>query len=251
MVTHHQEQLKVALTDTEQLEIARGQAQKMADLDDLNRQLDRAKADYKSAITRVETEIADAARKLRDRWELRMVSCMTALDCPDNGVASIFREDTGELVRSRPMVQSELQRDLPLAEGQPETSQIEVKVETPEEAPAGEAQAQAEAETQAEAEPEQEAAAETVERLEVELLFREIAAAAHDHLAQLYADRFLPALAPWKTSLRRLVKTGATLYEAAQSGLATVERGNNPDAHLWVKAAFVALLEKEKGDAKA
>ncbi len=232
MLITHEEQLKVELTDKELIEIARDQARKGADLEDLNRQLDRAKADFKSSITRVESEIADANRKLRDGWEFRAVKCWTSLDFPKRGFASIYREDSGELVRTRAMHSSEMQRELPLADGQPETVQIEVKVETPEEAPAEEAQAEPPAEPET--------------PIEVEVFFAD-AAAARNHLAQLYADRFLPALTPWKTSLRRLVKGGATLYDAAQSALETVEKGNNPDAHLWVKAAFVALVEKEQG----
>jgi len=111
--------LKYYFTVAERAEASDFMAQAYLRRQVLEEELTQVKAQYKSDITKLETEISDNARKLNSGYEMRNTDCYAFMDY-DNKQVIIRRADTGEVVKVREMTTSELQMKLPLAEEEPE-----------------------------------------------------------------------------------------------------------------------------------
>lgn len=108
----HQELLRCDLTDDELIGIARKQSATFRDREQADQELTSIKSDFKARLERLESEVQLCTRKITDGFEMRNTDCETRYDDPSKGMASVYRLDTGELVRTRKMDANELQMEL-------------------------------------------------------------------------------------------------------------------------------------------
>jgi hypothetical protein len=73
-------------------------------------------SDLKKEEDDINGEIAKLARFVTDAYDFRMIDCRVMFDSPEDGMKTIVRIDTGEVVRSERMSDDEKQRDLPFAD---------------------------------------------------------------------------------------------------------------------------------------
>ena len=107
--------LKYFFTPAERSEISDEMAQGYVRRQAQEEELTQIKAQYKSDITKLDTVINDAARKLNMGYEMRNVNCIALMD-HERKIVVMRRIDTGEVVKVREMNLSEMQRDLPLGD---------------------------------------------------------------------------------------------------------------------------------------
>lgn len=90
-------------------------------------------AEFTATIRRLEQEIGELSYKIEQGCEERPTDCRVHFDY-GTGIVAYFREDTGELVTSRPMTAEERQTSLPVGPDEPEP----IEPEPPGIVPAGE-----------------------------------------------------------------------------------------------------------------
>lgn len=73
------------------------------------------KAQFKERKATVEQSIGQLSRNLANAFEMRNIDCNLEYDNPNPFEVSYFRVDTGELVKTRALSESERQQELPLA----------------------------------------------------------------------------------------------------------------------------------------
>jgi hypothetical protein len=109
--------LKYAFSGHEREENARALARKTQALDEIERKKKQLMADLKAEQETAAAEVQKLARWVNDEYDYRMLDCMWHLHLPRNGMKTLVRVDTGELVEEREMNADELQEYLPFEEG--------------------------------------------------------------------------------------------------------------------------------------
>ena len=135
----HTEHLKHILSDEELIAQARRQSALLRDYEQAENELSSVKATFKARMEGLQSGISLCTRLISDGFEMRPTDCETILNEPAKGRASVYRIDTGELVRERAMDASELQMKLEDVEEEPESDDEPMpepeEVSAPEEAP--------------------------------------------------------------------------------------------------------------------
>jgi len=111
------EYLKYLFTIPERLEISASLSGNYLKRASLEEELTHIRAQFKSDTTKLDADISDCARRLHSGYEMRNVECFMFLD-REAKLAVIRRADTGEVVKTRAMNYSEMQRDLPMEESE-------------------------------------------------------------------------------------------------------------------------------------
>ena len=108
------EYLKYIFTEEEMAENAQTLARKTRSLQEFALKKKQLAADLKKEEEALNSETATLARYVGDGYDFRMIDCSISYDLPKVGVKTIFRMDTGEVVRTERMADSEMQRELSL-----------------------------------------------------------------------------------------------------------------------------------------
>lgn len=108
-----QEHLEVKLGPADVMERGEQLARAQGELEELAGRESSTKAALKADRARIEAEIQRLALAVRNRAETRPVSVRVEADYGD-GLAYEIREDTLEVVRTRPLSELERQRELPI-----------------------------------------------------------------------------------------------------------------------------------------
>lgn len=104
--------LRYDFTEREKKDIATLLAnanQRKVALEEQKKQVD---ADLKAQITEAESMISRESRKYTNGYEYRDIDCEVFFHLPVRGQKSVFRTDTGELIREAAMEPHELQDNL-------------------------------------------------------------------------------------------------------------------------------------------
>lgn len=109
------ESVKCKLTMEERNELSDKIAYAQLRIAEAERELKSAQTQIKSRIAADQAIMAEAAEQIRSGYEFRKVACEEVKDF-EEGVASVIRLDTGEVVRSRKLAPQEYQKELPLEE---------------------------------------------------------------------------------------------------------------------------------------
>ncbi len=104
--------LKCYLTDEQKADAAALLVQRMEEKTREQEELDSIKNQFKGTLARLDAEIAVKAGLVRDGYEFRDVACREEKDY-ERETFTITRLDTGEMVESRRLNPSEMQRVLP------------------------------------------------------------------------------------------------------------------------------------------
>lgn len=115
------ESCKYTFTDGELVEIAKTQARYHSELVAAEEQFDNIKADHKSVLTRLESDISMCTRRVTSGYEMRMVPCLVLKFRPDKETAMLVRTDSGLVVRTRKLSDDEKQLRLSTKEPEPYT----------------------------------------------------------------------------------------------------------------------------------
>ena len=78
-----------------------------------------ANAQYKEWIDKHEAEVTRIAALVRNGFEHRWITCAVHYNDPQTGEKSLYRTDTGELVKTVPMTPEERQEELPITDQVP------------------------------------------------------------------------------------------------------------------------------------
>ena len=108
------EYLRYTFTVEETIENAQDLARRTMALAELELKKKQLAADIKAETDKVTAEVAKLARWVNDGYDFREIQCLIRFNDPRNGKKTIFREDTGEVVRTDDMDGSESQEELPL-----------------------------------------------------------------------------------------------------------------------------------------
>lgn len=108
------EYLKYSFTEEETRENAKRLARKNQELAELELKKKQLAADIKSEIDSANADAAKLARWVNDEYDFRMIDCEIMLNSPTSGLKTIYRVDTGEVVKQDRMTSDELQQELPL-----------------------------------------------------------------------------------------------------------------------------------------
>jgi len=100
--------VKYVFKDEEKRDLAAEMARKFTDGQQLEEEKKAVTSDFKSQIDRVNAEINNIATKLNNGHERRYTKCEVKRDY-DKKLIFFIREDTGELVKTTPMNQDDLQ----------------------------------------------------------------------------------------------------------------------------------------------
>jgi hypothetical protein len=103
---------KHTLTDAEKQALGQEMADRTAEADRLRDELDSLKKDFNSRIRIAEITARSCGEKIRNGYEMREVECTVEVD-PKTRLVRYIRTDTGEVARTRPAEQSDLQQPLP------------------------------------------------------------------------------------------------------------------------------------------
>lgn len=109
------ERLKCYLTDGEKLECADVLAKKMNEREIKQDEFDSIKKQFSGEISTLDNEIKNAQRLYYDGYEFRLIACQVERDY-NTKTYTLTRVDTGEVVETRPLRPSEMQRKLLLDE---------------------------------------------------------------------------------------------------------------------------------------
>lgn len=105
--------LKCQLTDAELLQAGRDLADSQQQMSELDSELKEMQQQIKSKIAREETRIGEITSMIRSGYTFRQVDCEQTKDYTD-GVITVYRNDTNELVETEKMSQDERQTKLKL-----------------------------------------------------------------------------------------------------------------------------------------
>lgn len=108
-MTTIKESVKYRFADNELIVIARDQARLMSDMRSAEECFDQLKADHKSKVTRIDTEVSDCTRRITQGYEMRTVECMALKFRPDKDSVLYVRTDNGKVVRKRKLDADEKQ----------------------------------------------------------------------------------------------------------------------------------------------
>lgn len=108
------EQLPCRLTDQERQERATKLAQSVQDAAKLEADLAGIRSKYKTEIERVEESIRDLSKVVSSGLEYRPIEVIEQKDAARR-VMETIRQDTGEIVWTRPLSPNEMQEELHLA----------------------------------------------------------------------------------------------------------------------------------------
>jgi len=108
------EYLKYVFTEEETRENAKKLARKNQELAELELKKKQLAADIKSEIDSANAEAARLARWVNDEYDFRMVECEILFNSPQEKQKTVYRIDTGEVVKTEKMTGDELQAELPL-----------------------------------------------------------------------------------------------------------------------------------------
>lgn len=104
-------ELKVYLTETETVELAKQAAVIVEKIEDLENEKKIVAKKYAAEISAIQDELFNLSRKVRNGFERREVVCQIVRDFDEKTVV-IVRTDTGEPIESRKMTADELQGKL-------------------------------------------------------------------------------------------------------------------------------------------
>jgi hypothetical protein len=83
---------------------------------DIDNEENVVKSQFKERRATIEQKISSLSRNLSNGFEMSNVECRLEWDSPNPFEVSYVRNDTNEVVRTRPMTEQERQMDLPLQE---------------------------------------------------------------------------------------------------------------------------------------
>ena len=107
------EWLQVRYTMPERLDLAEKLARCQASIEQAEDQKKATDAQHKDLITRLETERRSLTRRLNAGGEMRNVECTWMLGDPTDREKTLVRLDTGEVVRTVPMIGTDFQDEIP------------------------------------------------------------------------------------------------------------------------------------------
>lgn len=107
--------LRHNFTHTERLAMGDELASVYNRLEQIEAEENVVKAQFKERKATVEQSIGQLSRNLANAFEMRNIECNLEYDNPNPFEVSYFRVDTGELVKTRALSESERQQELPLA----------------------------------------------------------------------------------------------------------------------------------------
>jgi hypothetical protein len=125
------------LTTDDRLVIGDEMAGAAARREQLGEELKEVKEQYKSRVTAAETILQRCQRALNNGWQMVEVPCYWSMDVPNYGQKSIIRTDTGEIVQSEAMSNSDRQEVLEFeseGEGEAEGKEADGLTDQPEKA---------------------------------------------------------------------------------------------------------------------
>jgi hypothetical protein len=111
--------LKVTFSGEEKVEMGSELARLIREKAEIEEQLKSVSADLKSQSVALGGKINSFAEKIRSGYEMANVSCTVKKDYK-KGIVKTFRNDTGELVKERPMTDEEKQIKMELKEKEEE-----------------------------------------------------------------------------------------------------------------------------------
>ena len=106
--------LKYEFNDQEKLAMATTLAQNHNAIDDLAAEEKVLKTQIAERRSGLAQSIQTLSRNISTGFEMRNIPCRVQWDVPNIGEVQYIRTDTGEVVRTRPMTDTERQIDLPL-----------------------------------------------------------------------------------------------------------------------------------------
>lgn len=107
------EWLQVRYTMAERLDLAEKLARCQSAIEQAEDQKKATDAQHKDLVTRLETERRSLTRKLTAGGEMRNVDCTWLLGDPTPTEKTLVRMDTGEVVRTVPMIGTDFQEEIP------------------------------------------------------------------------------------------------------------------------------------------
>lgn len=107
------EWLQVRYTMPERLDLAEKLARCQGSIEQAEDQKKATDAQHKDLITRLETERRSLTRRLNAGGEMRNVECTWLLGDPTDREKTLVRLDTGEVVRTVPMIGTDFQEEIP------------------------------------------------------------------------------------------------------------------------------------------
>lgn len=120
--THKDESLRYDFTQAELLQLGKQIAGEVEAADTCERDKKVFDANIKEEIEKHLGEVARLAPLIRNGYQYRWITCSVAYNDPEPGQKSLYRLDTGELVKTAPMSDAERQEELPM-ECKPETAE--------------------------------------------------------------------------------------------------------------------------------
>jgi hypothetical protein len=112
--------LVCVLTREEREQYSIDMANKLGERDHLEAEFDGVKKAWKGKLEDVDLAVSALSSKVRENRELRVVRCKRLLDYETKTVTEI-RQDTGEVMDSRPMSDAELQQELDFGSNDPDS----------------------------------------------------------------------------------------------------------------------------------
>ncbi len=108
------EYLKYVFTEDETKSFARELARENTAAAEVEEQKKAVMASFAEKLTASKSKISMLSRYINNGYDYRTIDCEIVMDTPSTGFKTIVRLDTGEEVKTLPMLQSEMQAELPL-----------------------------------------------------------------------------------------------------------------------------------------
>ncbi len=108
------EYLKYTFTEEETKSFARELARENTAAAEVEEQKKAVMASFTEKLTASKSKISMLSRYINNGYDYRTIDCEIIMDNPFAGFKTIVRLDTGEEVKTLPMMQSEMQTELPL-----------------------------------------------------------------------------------------------------------------------------------------
>lgn len=99
-------------TEAEQLELGNRLVQSLVAQDQIQRELDSVKQEFKARTEKAALETNVIRRKLGDGYEMRPTLARVIFNSPSQGRKQFVRDDNGELIREEAMTLADLERPL-------------------------------------------------------------------------------------------------------------------------------------------
>lgn len=124
--TEATETLRCNFTDAEKMKLGTDLAEAHNDLEALDEEEATIKAAMKNKRSLKIATVGTLARSLSAGFTMRPVKCRLVYDDPNPNEVSTYRNDTDELVKTRPFSEKERQADLPLETAAAEQSEANI-----------------------------------------------------------------------------------------------------------------------------